>query len=582
MFELFDEHYDKLEIFLIIFLFTFIFIFILYVIISNKKDSKILIDSRQSLRKKDKTLRINFDEETIIIYDNSNRKIIAKYTLREFKSLIEYKYVDIFEDWLNKVKERKQNSKLVIGLYLINTSNSQKNYVKFTLLNYNRKTREVFAKMEEVNRSIQFSEKLMDNKEFYASINNILGVNKNNVKGTIVALKITNMDFLRKRYGNENANILLGEMFQRIAKLNQEDDVYATYVQNNTFCIFKVGIKDKKQAKSYVSSLVFDITSEEVKILNKQILPSINVSYSIYGEKTYDIKLAVSLTIKSLEKTTFKFVKNRYIFNDSSIDNEVITQNNDIEIIREIIANNNFKIAYEPIISTEKLSILGFSIHSKFKVYNEDDNFLTVYNICEKYGLKNEFLYMYYRHLFNEILKSNPSSYRMFIKVEVSHLEIIKNVWLENIDYTKIHLVLVFNYEEVVHPKTSINFNQVISDFIEMRIRFALLADENMLTIISNIIYRVDFIIFDEFMINNLESNDMKQISIDNIMNNTQNHRVKYIAYGINKYEQAEILNKLDVDNLAGNYISLPLSDIHNQEFLNNRSIQALRNEPDM
>ena len=581
MFDIFDGQYDNLEVFLVIFLFTFLLIFILYIIISNKKDEKILLDTRNSLRKKEKTLRINFEDETVLIYDNSNRILLVKYTINQFKSLIEYKYLDAFDEWLNKIKDKKSNKKLIIGIYLINTSDSKKNLIRFTLLNYNRKTKEAFAKMEEVIRNYQFSEKLLENYEFYETVNKTLGINKNNIKGTIIAIKITNMDFLRKRYGNENANVLLGEMFQRIYKISQEEEILATYMQNNTFCIFKVGIKDKKQAKSYISNIIKEITNEAVNILNKQVAPSLNVSYSIYGETTYDIKLAVSLTIKSLDKTTYKFSKNRYIFYDAAFDSEMLNQNKDLEIIREIIANNNFNILYEPIICTEQISILGFNIHTKFTVYNDDDNFLTVYNLCDKYGLKNEFLYMYYRHLFNVILESN-TYHRMLLKVELSHLEIIKNVWLENHNYSKINLVLVFNYEDIVHPKININFNQIISDFIEMNIRFGLLADENMLTIVSNIIHRVDMIIFDEFMTNNLETNDMKQISIDNIINNTQNNRVKYIAYGVNKYEQAEILNKLDVDNIAGSYISYPLLDLNNQEFLNNRSIQALRNDPDM
>ena len=36
------------------------------------------------------------------------------------------------------------------------------------------------------------------------------------------------------------------------------------------------------------------------------------------------------------------------------------------QLAKEIIANNNFSIVYEPILSTEKISILGFNIHSKF------------------------------------------------------------------------------------------------------------------------------------------------------------------------------------------------------------------------
>ena len=97
----------------------------------------------------------------------------------------------------------------------------------------------------------------------------------------------------------------------------------------------------------------------------------------------------------------------------------------------------------------------------------------------------------------------------------------------------------------------------------------------------SHLLSDVDMIIFDEFMISNIEANDLRQISIDNIITNTQNNKIKYISYGINKYEQAEVLEKLGIDNLAGPYISKPNEDIHNQEFLKNRSVQALNSNND-
>lgn len=577
----FDGNYDQLEIFYIVFLLTSLMAFIVYILVSNKRNKDVLNDKKNILRKNKDTIRINFNNNSVYIYDNNVRKLKSKYTFVEFRSLIDYKYLDNFDEWLNKIQKNNLKQKQQVGLYLINTKNSSKNYVKLTLLNFYEKNNEAFASMEELNIGNHFSAKL-DSQEFFDSLNNLSGTKKNSLIGLIVILKITNMDFLRKRYGNDNANILLGEVYKRIADLNDKEDVFSTYLQNNNFCIFRKDIDDKRQAKAYVTSLIKELKEEPVFILNKQVEPSIEVGYTIYGEKTYDLKMAITSTLKSLEKATFKFGKNRYIYYDSSVDNEVLNQNKDIERLREIIANNDYKIFFEPILCTELMNILGYVVHTRFNYLTDEDSFVTVYTSCEKYGLKTEFLYMYYRHLFNELLKLDTDNYRMLLRVESSHLDIIKNIWIENIDYPKMHLVLLLNYEDIIHPKKSIDFKSIIDEFLEMRIKFALLADENMLTIVSNIVNSVDMIIFDEFMISNIEANDLKQISVDNIINNTQNNKIKYIAYGINKYEQAEVLEKLGVDNLVGSYISLPLDDIENQEFLKNRSVQALNTKLDM
>lgn len=578
----FDGVYDKLEIFYIIFLCTSVIAFIIYIILSNNKNKQLLIDEKNILRKNSDTIRINFTNKTISIYDNNYRILKAKYTFLEFKSLIDYKYIDQFNDWLNKVESNSsQKQKLQVGVYLLNTRNSSKKYIKFTLLNFYEKTNEAFANMEELNIGQQFSLKSNTN-EFYNSIYKLSGTRKNSLKGTVIVLKVTNMDFLRKRYGNDNANILLGEMHNRIEDLNEEDEVFTTYLQNNCFCIFKKNVSERKHAKTLATSLIKKLEEESVNILNKQVEPALSVAYTIYGEKTYDLRSLISTLIKSLEKTSFKLTKNRNQYIDPQIDNETNNQNREIEKLRDINATADFNITYEPIINTELMNVLGYVVHTRFQYQTESDSFVTVYNAMEKYGMRNDFLNMYYRNLFKNLVNLDTKNYRMVLRVESSHLDIIKSIWLENSAYIKINLVLLLNYEDIIHPKKVIDYKKIIDEFLEMRIKFAILADENMLTIVSNVINSVDMIIFDEFMISKIEANDLKQISIDNIITNTHNNKIKYIAYGIGKYEQAEVLEKLGIDNLVGPYISYALDDLENQEFLKNRSVQALSTARDM
>ena len=579
MYSFFDGNYNynKLDIIYLALIFALVLAFILYIVISNSINKKYILDKKHSLRKLNNSIRIDFENKKIYLYNNNERKLIAKYTFLEFNSLIEYKSLTNFNEWLNKIKNSKANAKLSTGVYLYDTNDSSKHYIKFNLLSYNPRTKEAFASLEEINRGYVFSDKLQDTQDFYESIKVAVNTNNNDKKGVIIALKITNMEFLRKRYGNENANILLGEMFHRISKLNKENEVYSTYIQNNVFCIFVVGINTQKQAKLYVTDLISELASEPVQILNKHVEPALNVNFSIYGDKTYDIKLAVNLTVKSLEKSAIRFVKNKYVFDNGSIENEDATQSKYIERLNEIITNEEFNISYEPILCTEHLRVLGFIVRSDFNLFNSNDNFITVYNASEKYGLKNAFLYMYYRHLFNEVLAANPKSHQMIVRADVSHLEIIKNIWKENNDYLRIKLIILLDYEEIIHPKKQINFNAIFDEFLSMRIRFALSADENMLTIVSNLVKRVDWIIFDEFMITNIESSDLKQITIDNIINNTHNNKIKFAARGISKYEQVDILSRYDIDNISGSYITEPLKDIHNHDFIKNRHIQLLR-----
>ncbi len=578
MFEFFDGIYDNVEIFFIIFLAVSFLSFAIYVLISNRRNRKILIDKENSLRKRQDMIRINFRKNTIKLYDNNKRILVSTYSMEEFKSLIEYKSIDHFNEWIKKIKVLNENIKPSVGVYLFDPKDSSKHYIKLTLLNYLKSTGEAFARMDELNRTLQLPSKLLDNNDFYQSINNLSGLRKKSISGVICFFKITNMNFLRKRYGNENANILLGEMFNRIAVINNKEETFATYLQGNIFCVFQKDIKDRRQAKSYVSNLIDELADEPVDILGKQVEPTINANYTLYGEKSYDLKSVINSAIKSLERTSFKLSKKRFVYYDGQLDNDALNQNKEIEKVHSIIDNDEFMVSYEPILCLEQMNVLGYIIHTRFNIFSEEDNFLTIYNFCEKYGLRNEFLIMYYRHIFNECIKSNSRHYRMVLKVDLLHIDIIKNVWLENPNHYKIHLILAFNYEDIIHPKKQVNFTNLMNELNELRIQTALIADENMLTIISNVVFKVDMIIFDEFLISNIEANDLKQISIDNIINNTQTNKVKYIALGINKYEQAEVLNKIGVDNLVGPYISKSQNEIGKHDFLKNRSVQALNN----
>ena len=239
MLTFFEGVLDEFELLYTILLSLSIIALVLYITISNKKNKTILIDKKEVLRKNKSMIRINFKTQEIYLYEQNARQLRAKYSFVEFKSLIDFKYVDNFEEWLETIKVKQEKNRPSLSLNLINTSNSMKHYVKLTLLNYNAEQDEVYASMEEITRANSFSLKLMNNQDFYDAINELSGTKKNSINGVVTALKVTNMGFLRKRYGNDNANILLGEMFNRVSKLNEEGEVFTTYLPGNIFAIFQ-------------------------------------------------------------------------------------------------------------------------------------------------------------------------------------------------------------------------------------------------------------------------------------------------------------------------------------------------------
>jgi EAL domain-containing protein (putative c-di-GMP-specific phosphodiesterase class I) len=100
-----------------------------------------------------------------------------------------------------------------------------------------------------------------------------------------------------------------------------------------------------------------------------------------------------------------------------------------------------------------------------------------------------------------------------------------------------------------------------------------------MITVYSSVLSLCSYIILDEFMISNIEVDDLKRITVENIIENTSAfsiNSIQFVSRGIKKYEQARNLQTLGVIAISGTYVLEPTSDLNGTSFLKNRTIQRL------
>ena len=85
MYSFFDGNYNysKLDIIYLALIFALVLAFILYIVISNSINKKYILDKKHSLRKLNNSIRIDFENKKIYLYNNNERKLIAKYTFLE-------------------------------------------------------------------------------------------------------------------------------------------------------------------------------------------------------------------------------------------------------------------------------------------------------------------------------------------------------------------------------------------------------------------------------------------------------------------------------------------------------------------
>ena len=98
-----------------------------------------------------------------------------------------------------------------------------------------------------------------------------------------------------------------------------------------------------------------------------------------------------------------------------------------------------------------------------------------------------------------------------------------------------------------------------------------------MITVYSNVLSLCSFIILYEFMVSNIEFDDLKHIATENIIENTTAFSgIQFISRGVKKYEQARNLQEMGIMAISGPYVLEPTSDLQNTNFLKNRTIQRL------
>ena len=119
MLTFFEGVLDEFELLYTILLSLSIIALVLYITISNKKNKTILIDKKEVLRKNKSTIRINFKQQEIYLYEQNARHLRAKYSFVEFKSLIDFKYVDNFEEWLETIKVKQEKNRPLILFFLV-------------------------------------------------------------------------------------------------------------------------------------------------------------------------------------------------------------------------------------------------------------------------------------------------------------------------------------------------------------------------------------------------------------------------------------------------------------------------------
>lgn len=359
----------------------------------------------------------------------------------------------------------------------------------------------------------------------------------------VVMFDIKNYSFITQTYGIENYEKIVKKF---IIKLN-------SFLEKNRYNDVSIGV--------YNFSYFLMIIDEKDSILAHN-LRTFERKITNYGIENIEIKFEfsiVNLINFSSVKSVINFLSDE--LKNNKEENLTINDENQIEIIKSI---NNFKFNFkfqetqkkdknlkDVITIIPKLFVEKYGIYSKNKIsnflnknnyeINFDKNMIKALSNQIDYNLNSDF-----------IIEISAMSIRN-IEFKKHIFELIEKKYLNPKN-------IIFEFYEENFYNEIVRFNEIISDYKKLGIRFALSrfgGDNASYFYLKHL--NVDFFIFDIEFLKNLD-NEKYLIILENYINIARNLNIKTMFKFIDKKESFDILIKQNIDYLQGFYIQKPQS----------------------
>ena len=561
------------------FVFLLVVAHIIFLVVNNRLNKRDLLTKEKEGVRETYILEVLFEKDLVRIYSKKNYKKVYSYTMDQMFDLIQYSDLDDWKKWINNIKKGKVSEGGHIIVRIINPANSKASLVRIVFEQYNLDKKSIFFNFEIINVDLKTSSidvpSLMNPNEFKKKIDES-GFEKKNTSGTFMIFELTTVKSILKRFGNTVSNECLFEIMRRFKDI-MDDTTHVSYFGLNSFYIFKKGIITKTDAIELMKNIYDAVGSEEIYVNKYVIMPHFNVGISVLGEYTFDSNELIRNAKLALTQANNKYETIKYGYYDYSNETVNIKYRQNSDKLRNLLSHDKLNLVFEPMVSLSSLSIFGY--YARFdRSFSEDDGFQTYLQVAKSLNLKDELITKFVVSMLDKCVNEMRKRSRVLFKVNIEDLELVKNIILSNQEYMRLKIVLVLDYEQLLKEENASIVKSVYEEtYDNSLIDFAVIADENMITVYSNVLSLCSFIILDEFMVSNIEVDDLKHIATENIIENTTAFSgIQFISRGVKKYEQARNLQEMGIMAISGPYVLEPTSDLQNTNFLKNRTIQRL------
>ena len=399
---------------------------------------------------------------------------------------------------------------------------------------------------------------LPNRRKFYEKLSQVLA---EEVDVAVILLDLDNFKVVNDTLGHLFGDKVLQYISSQLLTLETEN-IFVSRFGGDEFIILYMGTNDVNKIVQFVDRL-FDLFKKKIHIDSNEVEIEFSVGISLYPEDSKDVEQLImnaDLSLYSIKNSG----KNHYAFFHNKMLDHLISKMNTKRILSEAIANNGFKMVYQPQVDISTGEVIGYEALVRLKDYKKLSP-ATFIPIAEEDGMIIDIGRIITRLVIEQLCKWKEMGFVLkpvsinFSAVQIHDTSYVEFL-LELLELNEIspELVLI----EITETSFLVNKEATITFLNDLKSHGVKIAIDDFGTGYSSLSY-LTFLPINTIKLDRtlcLKFLEIGNIAvIDSLIALAHSLKMKVIAEGIEELEQVQRLHAGKCDAVQGYYYSKPL-----------------------
>ena len=400
---------------------------------------------------------------------------------------------------------------------------------------------------------------LFNRESFVSNVELDLAEKNNDIKA-ILFLDMDDFKILNDKYGHHFGDFVLAETGKRLVSSEKDNGFIACRWGGDEF-IFYTRQDSKEHLFDCVSHLVNELT-KPVTNEHYQVKPSFKVGLFFTHDK-FDLNQAIKYA--DVAMYAGKKTRNEISVFDRRMYDSLIREERLRNSIKESVEKGDFHLCYQPIVDIAENKVTSFEVLLRWQINGEFIPPSEFIDIAERYGKINYLGGYVLEQALQNLQKLNVVDDNIALSINVSVLQLENHHFLAlltglmttyAINSKNVHLEIT----ETVMIKNLRYLSKVITEIKNTGVQIS--VDDfgtgfSSISVLKEL--SVDYIKIDKSYIDNICDHSKDESIVSAVTKMSHMIGCKVIAEGVEKTEQLELLESLNVDKYQGYLFSKPI-----------------------